>query len=224
MSSDEQLTLFDLIGREWVSDEAQAIVSHYDGLKAINLDTGGIYDFRGSGVKIFTDNTSGGNEISQIYIYEVDGRVDHRRLVKMPCDLRIGQSQEQARALLGEPYDSHLGYTYPARKSPGVICALPHNENGWDKYHSSQLAERLNIHPLNPFLLTVEYPLGWGGLRQIRDAEEKILLIVPESQRVGKMVLKTWDSALPKRFGLHSVDEILDRDARSMATFDELFK
>jgi len=214
MLSAEQPTLFDLIGRDWASDEAQSVVSHYDGLREIKLDIGCIYDFRGSGVKFFADKTGDWNEISEIYIYDVDGRVDHRRLAKIPCDLRIGQSQEQARTLLGEPYDAHIGHTYPPSRIPGVICALPRRENGWDSYHSSQLAERLKIHPLNPFLLTIEYPLGWGGVKQIRDAEKKILLIVPETQRVGKMVLKLWDSPLPKRFGLRSVDEILDRDAR----------
>jgi hypothetical protein len=214
MPGDERPTLFDLIGREWDSDEAQSIVSHYDGLMAIKLDKGCIYDFRGSGVKIFADKTANGNQISEIYIYDVDGRVDHRRLAKMPCDLRIGQSQEQARALLGEPYDAHIGHTYPPPRIPGVICALPRRENGWDIYHSSHLVWRLKIRPQKPFLLTIEYPLGWGGLNQIRDADEKILLIVPESQRVGKMVLKMWDSALPKRCGLRSVDQILECDAR----------
>src|SRR6266511_537679 len=118
---------------------------------------GCIYDFRGSGVKFFADKTGDGNEISEIYIYEVDGGVNHR-LAKMPCDLRIGQSQEQPRTLLGEPYDAHIGHTYPPPRIPGVICAFPRRENGWDRYHSSQLAERLKIHPLKPFLLTIEYP------------------------------------------------------------------
>lgn len=220
MSSDEQITLFDLIGREWASDETQVVVSGYDGLKAINLDTCGIYDFRESGVKIFTDKTGGGNEISEIYIYDAERRIAPRPLAKMPCDLRIGQTQAQARALLGEPYDAHIGHTYPPPRIPGVICALPHRDNGWDSYHSSQLNERLKINPLKPFLLTIEYPLGWGGLKQIRDAEEKILLIVPENQRVGKMILKLWDGALPKCHGLRSVNEILDRDARRRSIFE----
>jgi hypothetical protein len=64
MASDDQLTLFDLIGRKWIDYDAQSVVSNYDGLKAIRLDTGGIYDFQGSGVKIFTDKTGDGNEIS----------------------------------------------------------------------------------------------------------------------------------------------------------------
>jgi hypothetical protein len=219
MLSDEQVTLFDLIGRDWAGDEAQSVVSHYNGLRVIKLATGGIYAFRESGVKIFTDKTGGGNVISEIYIYEAERGVD-RPLAKMPCDLRIGQLQEQARALLGEPFDAHLGHTYPPPRIPGVICALPPSENGWDRYHSSQFAERLKIHPLKPFLLTIEYPLGRGGLEQIRDAEEKILLIVPKSQRVGKIVLKRWDTALPKCYGLRSIDEILDRDARRRSIFE----
>src|SRR5262249_1104078 len=167
--------LFDLTGRDWASDETQSVVSHYDGLKAIKLDMGCIYDFRGSAVKFFTKKTGDGNEINEIYIYDAEGRIDHRRLAKMPCDLGIGQSQEQARALLGEPYDAHIGHTYPPPRIPGEICALPRRENGCYRYHSSQLTERLKIHPLKPFLLTIEYPLGWGSLKQIRDAEEKIL-------------------------------------------------
>jgi hypothetical protein len=215
MASDEQLTLFDLIGRSWADDEAQSVVSHYNGLKAIKLDKGCIYDFRDSGVKFFAGKIGDGNEISEIYIYDAEHRIyEHQRLAKMPCDLRIGQTQERARALLGKPYDAHIGHTYPPPRIPGVICALPRRENGWDCYHSSQLTGRLKIHPLKPFLLTIEYPLGWGGLKQIRDAEEKILLIVPEHQRVGKMVLKLSESALPKRCGLRSVDEILERDAQ----------
>jgi len=223
MSSDEQLTLFDLIGREWASDEAQAIVSYDDGLKAVRLDTCDIYDFRRDGVKIFTDKAGGGNEISEILIREAPGSVD-RRLARLPCDLRIGQPQEQARTLLGKPYDSHLGHTYPVRKIPGVICALPPSEVGWDKYHSSQLAARLKIHLTKPFLLTIGYSLWRGGFKQIRNAEEKTLLLVPESQCVGEMVLKTWDGALPKRHGLRSVGEILDRDARRTPVIDGLFK
>jgi hypothetical protein len=111
MASNEQLTLFDLIGRDWASDEAQSVVSHYDGLKAIKLGSGGIYDFRGSGVKFFTDKTGDGNEINEIYIYDAERRIAPRRLAKMPCDLGIGQSQEQARTLLGPPYDAHIGHT-----------------------------------------------------------------------------------------------------------------
>jgi hypothetical protein len=45
MTGDGRPTLFDLIGREWASDEAQAVVSHYAGMKTITLDAGCIYDF-----------------------------------------------------------------------------------------------------------------------------------------------------------------------------------
>jgi hypothetical protein len=212
MTVAEHLTLFDLIGLDWADRVTQNAFSHYDGLKAIKLDACDIYDFRSSGVKILTDKTADGNEIVEIYIYEADGGVG--QLAKMPCDLRIRQSQEQARSLLGEPYDAHIGHTYPPPRIPGVICALPRRESGWDCYHSSQLIERLNIHPLKPFLLTIEYPLGWGGLKRIRDAEEKVLLIVPESQRIGKIVLNSCDGEFPERYGICSVSEILARDAR----------
>lgn len=222
MASDEQLTLFDLIGRKWADAEAQSVVSHYNGLKAIKLGKGCIYDFRDSGVKFFAGKIGDGNEISEIYIYDAEHRIyEHQRLAKMPCDLRIGQTQEQARALLGEPYDAHIGHTYPPPRIPGVICALPRREDGWDCYYSSQLTGRLKINPPKPFLLTIEYPLGWGGLKQIRDAEEKILLIIPEHQRVGKMVLRLLESALPKRCGLRSVDEILERDARRRSIIED---
>lgn len=59
MLSDEKFTLFDLIGRDWTDDNTQSVLSHYNSLKAIKLDTGDIYDFRESGVKIFSDKTGG---------------------------------------------------------------------------------------------------------------------------------------------------------------------
>ncbi|MCI0392385.1 MAG: hypothetical protein MOB07_26935 [Acidobacteria bacterium] len=220
MTSAEQLTLFDLIGRDWSDDEAQSVVSHLGDLRAVELHTAGIYDFRSYGVKIFTDKTGGENEISEILIREAPDGFDRRLLERLPCDLRIRQPQEQVRAMLGEPYDSHLGYTYPPPRMRDEGCALPHREDGWDRYHSSQLAERFKIHPLKPFLLTIEYPLGWGGLKQIRDADEKILLIIPEYQRLGEVILKRWNDDLPPRAGISSVEEILKRDFRSWKIFE----
>jgi hypothetical protein len=70
------------------------------------------------------------------------------------------------------------------------------------------------IRSLKPFLLTIRYPLGCGDLKQIRDAEKNVLLIVAESQIVGEITLKMWDGPIPERFGLYSVDELIANAAR----------
>lgn len=210
MLSTERTNLFDLIGRVWASDETQDVVSSYDGLKVLDLDDWGIYNFLGSGVKILTDKTGGGNEISEIYIYKTAQSVD-RVLAKMPCDLRIGQPQGQVRVLLGEPYDAHLGHTYPPPIIPGGMCVLPRREEGWDIYHSSQLTDRLKIQPLKPFLLTVQYPLDRDYI-DIRNTENKILLLVSKCQQIGKMILKKWSGDLPPKSGISSIEGILEHD------------
>jgi hypothetical protein len=209
MAADEHITLFDLIGREWDSDEVQSVVSHYNGLKAINLTSCWIYDFCGSGVKIFADKTGDGNEINKIYIYDAEHSIYYRQVTKMPGDMGIGQSQEKMRELLGDPYGAHIGRTQPASITPDGGCRLPQRSDGLDCYHSSQLAERLMIRSLKPFLLTIRYPLGWGDLKQIHDAEGNLLLSVAESQHVGEITLEMWDGPIPERFGLYSVDELI---------------
>ena len=63
-----------------------------------------------------------------------------------------------------------------------------------------------------------------GLVVAIRDAEGNILLLVPEAPCVGRVVLQICDSVLLALYGLSSIDEILDRDAKSRSAFEEFFK
>lgn len=206
VNAEADMTLFDLIGMEWLAPEVQQIVAQLGRSKAVELSAADIYEFQDAGVKIITHKTTSLNDVAEIYIRQPS--VTHSLNISLlPYRLVLGQSQAKIKSLLGEAYDSQLAYRFRSSSSPDIHIS-PGKSDGWDIYLSSQLPPRFSSRQDEQFLLKIHYPFGLQNQREIKDKQGNILMLFASVQIAGEIILKKWDGVLPERSGVNTPEKL----------------